>query len=77
MTFEPLWESAEEIVRLLRDEIRRNGTNIHENQDAIGWQYGGAVIKNGIDRLKADMKEKGYNVSQAGGFLLLSPAYSH
>ena len=78
MIVERLWESAEEIVRVLRDEIQHNGTNIRENQDQIGWQYGGTVIQNSIDRLKADMKnEKGYNVSQAGGFLLLLPAYSH
>lgn len=63
MIHEHLWESAENIVQELGDEIKCNGKNIHLRQSVLGWQYGGLVFESGIKRLKDDMTTKGYKVS--------------
>jgi hypothetical protein len=65
-----LWDSAEEIVRELGEEIERNEPNSRLIQPGLGWQYVGKVFLDGTDRLKAEMKTKGYNVSF---FYLTSP----
>ena len=64
MICEHLWESAENIVQELGDEIKRNGKNIRLRQSDLGWQYGGLVFESGIKRLRDDMMtKKGYKVS--------------
>lgn len=66
MIYEPLWESAENIVQELGDEIKRNGTNIRLRESILGWQYGGRVFESSMKRLTDDMMTtKGYKVSHA------------
>lgn len=64
MIHEPLWESAENIVKELVDEIKHNGTKIRQRQSILGWQYGGRVFESGMKKLIDDMTTtKGYKVS--------------
>ncbi|KAA8641662.1 hypothetical protein EYZ11_012080 [Aspergillus tanneri] len=57
-----LWDSAKKIVQELGEEIERNGPNIRIEQPGLGWQYGGKFLQDRTERLKAEMRTKGYNV---------------